>query len=246
MIQAIIIDDEQDSIETLKWKLENYCNDVEVIACFDNPSEGLQYLKQNTPDLVFLDIEMPRLTGFDLLEELGDPIGFEVIFTTAYDNFGIQAVKINAMDYLLKPIQNKELKIAINRFKQKQKSPPIPTNPNTPQTHPSRQGKVGLSSKDSIEFVDPSYIVLCMASSNYTTLFFADGSKRVISKTLKEFEQLLQPYHFYRVHHSHLVNLNAIKEFIKSDGGYLVMQNEMKIPVSKNRKDELLKLLSPV
>ena len=113
MIKAVIIDDETDSIDTLKWKLDNYCSDVEVVASFDNPAEGVNYLKTTAPDLLFLDIEMPMLTGFDVLEELGRDISFDIIFTTAYDNFGIQAVKFSALDYLLKPVQNKELKEAV-------------------------------------------------------------------------------------------------------------------------------------
>ena len=113
MVKAVIIDDEKDSIDTLKWKLENYCPEVGVEACYQQPAEGISYLKKNPVDLLFLDIEMPRLTGFDVLEELGRDIPFDIIFITAYDNFGIQAVKFSALDYLLKPVQNKELKEAI-------------------------------------------------------------------------------------------------------------------------------------
>src|SRR5215213_4756452 len=121
MIKAVIIDDETDSIDTLRWKLKNYCSDVEVMASFESPAEGVDYLKKNPPDLLFLDIEMPMLTGFDVLEELGRDISFDIIFTTAYDNFGIQAVKFSALDYLLKPVQNKELKDAIlKHFKKAQ------------------------------------------------------------------------------------------------------------------------------
>src|SRR5574339_1178806 len=119
MIKAVIIDDEQHSIDTLKWKLENYCPDVVVQAAFDNPAEGVEYLKKTPPDLLFLDIEMPMLTGFDVLEELGRDISFDIIFITAYDNFGIQAVKFSALDYLLKPVQNRELKDAIDKHLKK-------------------------------------------------------------------------------------------------------------------------------
>src|SRR5262245_42756644 len=115
MIKAVIIDDERDSIDTLKWKLENYCTEVGVVASFEKPAEGISYLKAHQVDLLFLDIEMPMLTGFDVLEELGRDISFDIIFITAYDNFGIQAVKFSALDYLLKPVQNKELKEAIDK-----------------------------------------------------------------------------------------------------------------------------------
>ena len=115
MIKAVIIDDERPSIDTLKWKLENYCPEVAVEAAFHNPAEGVDFLKKNETDLLFLDIEMPMLNGFDVLEELGRDVSFDIIFTTAYDNFGIQAVKFSALDYLLKPVQNKELKEAIEK-----------------------------------------------------------------------------------------------------------------------------------
>jgi len=237
MIRAAIIDDEQHSIDTLKWKLENYCPEVQVMAFFDDPAVGVQWLKKNTIDLLFLDIEMPLMNGFDVMEETG-PGNFEVIFITAYDNFGIQAVKINALDYLLKPVQNKELKDAIRKYQQKK-------GKTTAQlSREPLSGRIALASKESIEFVEVSDIVVCMASSNYTTLFMSDGRKRIISRTLKEFEEQLAPYHFYRPHHSHLVNLDRVREYIRTDGGYLVMSNDLKIPISKNRKEELLGLLN--
>lgn len=236
MIKAVIIDDEQHSIDTLKWKLENYCPDVQVQASFDDPSKGVSWLKMNQADLLFLDIEMPLMNGFDVLEELGD-VDFEVIFTTAYENFGIQAVKINALDYLLKPIQNKELKEAVKKFQMKTGRAVAKTG------RDPKPGKIALASKDSIEFVDPDVVIVCIASSNYTTLFLADGRKKLISKTLKEFEEILSPFGFFRPHHSHLINLEKVREYIRTDGGYLVMTNDMKVPISKNRKEELLGLL---
>lgn len=248
MIKAVIIDDEQHSIETLKWKLENYCSDVEVIASFENPADGIDFLKKNTPDLLFLDIEMPMLNGFDVLEELGRDLPFDIIFTTAYDNFGIQAVKFSALDYLLKPVQNKELKEGINKHLKKtnQKIPAEQIDVLLNNVHAERKGKVGkiaLASKETIEFVDPYDIICCEANSNYTNVHMQEGQKKVISKTLKEFEDMLSPYHFFRPHNSYLINLKRVKEFVRGDGGYLVMENKMSIPVSKNRKEELMDLL---
>src|SRR5688572_4169262 len=249
MINAVIIDDEKGSIDTLKWKLENYCPDVNVKASFEVPAEGVSYLKKHPPDLLFLDIEMPMLTGFDVLEELGRNIPFDIIFTTAYDNFGIQAVKFSALDYLLKPVQNKELKESIEKHLKKSRnkipSEQIDTLLNNVQAE--RKGKVGkiaLASKESIEFVDASEIVCCEANSNYTNVYMSQDRKRVISKTLKEFEDMLAPHRFFRPHNSYLVNLNRVREFIRGDGGFLVMENKMKIPVSKNRREELLDLLA--
>ena len=248
MIKAVIIDDEQHSIETLKWKLENYCANVEVLAVFDNPAEGVTYLKNNPPDLLFLDIEMPMLNGFDVLEEMGRDISFDIIFTTAYDNFGIQAIKFSALDYLLKPVQNKELKEAIDKHikKTQQRIPAEQIDVLLNNVHAEKKGKVGkiaLASKESIEFVDAQDIICCEANSNYTNIYMAEGRKRVISKTLKEFEDMLSLHQFFRPHHSFLVNLNRVREFIRGDGGFLVMENKMKVPVSKNRREELLSLL---
>ncbi len=249
MIRAVIIDDEQHSIETLKWKLENYCGNVQVVAAFDSPSEGIRYLKSNATDILFLDIEMPLLNGFDVLEELGRDVPFDIIFTTAYDNFGIQAVKFSALDYLLKPVQNKDLKEAIDKHVKKTGVRPQAVQieallNNVQAQRKGRPGKIALASKESIEFVEPADIIVCISSSNYTTIYLSDGRKKVISKTLKDFEELLEPFRFYRTHNSHLINLERVREFIRGDGGYLVMENKMKVPVSKNRKEKLLELLS--
>jgi len=249
MIKAVIIDDEKDSIDTLKWKLENYCPDVSVISSFEKPADGVSYLKKNPVDLLFLDIEMPMLTGFDVLEELGRDISFDIIFITAYDNFGIQAVKFSALDYLLKPVQNKELKEAIDKHLKKSQQK-IPSEQidlllnNVQAERKGKRGRIALASKESIEFVDPNDIVVCEANSNYTNIYLVEGRKRVISKTLKEFEEMLLQFDFFRPHNSHLINLGRVKEFIRGDGGYLVMENKMRIPVSKNRKEELMQLLS--
>ncbi len=249
MIKAVIIDDEQHSIETLKWKLENYCPEVEVVQTFDQPVRGVEFLKRTPPDLLFLDIEMPMLNGFDVLEELGRDIAFDVIFTTAYDNFGIQAVKFSALDYLLKPVQNKELKDAIEKHLKKAQhkvtSEQIDVLLNNVQAEKKgKVGKIALASKESIEFVDAPDIICCEANSNYTNVYMVENRKRVISRTLKEFEDMLTPHQFFRPHNSFLINLNRVKEFIRGDGGFLVMENKMKIPVSKTKREELLELLA--
>ena len=249
MIKAVIIDDEQHSIDTLKWKLENYCPEVAVQASFNSPADGIKYLKQNPPDLLFLDIEMPMLNGFDVLEELGRDLSFDIIFITAYDNFGIQAVKFSALDYLLKPVQNRELKEAIDKHLKKS-AHKVPSEQievllnNVQAEKRGKVGKIALASKESIEFVDPQQIVCCEASSNYTTIYLSDNRKKVISKTLKEFEDMLSLHQFFRPHNSFLINLRRVNEFIRGDGGYIVMENKMKIPVSKTKKEELMELLA--
>lgn len=244
MITAVIIDDERHSVETLAWKLENYCPEVIVISTFTDPTEGLEYLTATPPQLLFLDIEMPQLNGFELLKRL-NPIPFEVIFTTAYDEFGVRAIKVSALDYLLKPIQVDELKEAVEKHKQKTMKL---TNSqlkvlfsNIQEEQQGRSGKIALATKESIEFVFPEEIIACSSDSNYTMVYLNSGRKKLISRTLKDIEELLSDYQFFRVHHSHLVNLTHVKEFMRHDGGYLVMSNQMTLPVSRSRREELLK-----
>ena len=249
MIKAVIIDDELPSIDTLKWKLQNYCPEVEVVAHFDNPVEGVKYLKASPPDLLFLDIEMPMLNGFDVLEELGRVVPFNVIFTTAYDNFGIRAIKFSALDYLLKPVQNKELKEAVAKHLESKAENHRPEQynlllENVEAEKRGKPSKIALATKESIEFVDPGEIIACTSDSNYTMVYLADGRKHLISRTLKDFEEMLLPHNFYRPHNSHLVNLDKIRKFIRGDGGYLVLKNDMKVPVSKSRREGLLSKLT--
>ncbi len=245
MIKAIIIDDERHSVETLKLKLEKHCPDVEVAASFTDPLEGLARLRENPPDLLFLDIEMPRLNGFELLEQLGK-VSFDVVFTTAYDEFGIRAIKFSALDYLLKPVQVEELKAAIERHSRRSTHNLSSSQlevlfSNIKEEQRGRPGKIALATKESIEFVFPDDIVACSSDSNYTMIYLSDGRKKLISKTLKEFEELLGEFSFFRSHHSHLVNLNHVREFVRADGGYLVMDNKMTLPVSRSRREELLR-----
>jgi len=244
MIKAVLVDDEKHSLATLAWKLEKFCPEVEITGQFSDPHEALQFLQATPPDLVFLDIEMPRLNGFEVLEEFEGQIPFEVIFITAYDEFGIRAVKVNALDYLLKPVQNQELKEAIEKFKRKnsqQLAVLFSSKKEEPATVPDR---IALATKESIEFVSPDEIVLCTSDSNYTMIHLTEGRKKLVSRTLKDVEEWLLPYHFFRAHHSHLVNLKHIKEYMRADGGYLVMSNKMTLPVARNRKDELMKMMN--
>ncbi len=240
MIKAVLVDDEKHPLTTLSWKIEKFCSDVEIVKQFIDPSEALDYLREHQPDILFLDIEMPRLDGFELLEELGD-FSFEVIFTTAYDEFGIRAVKVDALDYLLKPVQNKELKAAIEKYKNKHMEKAEVLFSSKPM---EKKNRIALATKESIQYVLPENIILCSSDSNYTLIYLSDGTKKIISRTLKDVEQWLAPYGFFRAHLSHLVNLQHIKEYVRSEGGYLLLSTGLTLPVARNRKEELLKLLS--
>lgn len=248
MISAIIIDDELDSIETLKWKLDNYCPEVKVQATFNDPTKGLEFLKNNKIDLLFLDIQMPKLNGFDVLQAF-PAINFDIIFTTAYDEFGIQAIKFSALDYLLKPVQVHELEKAVQKHILKNKNIGINQQQidlllkNITLEQSGLPGLIALATKESIEFVHPDEIVACASDSNYTMIHFVDGRKKMIAKTLKEFDLMLSKYHFFRSHHSYLVNLGQVKEYVRTDGGYLIMRNKMTIPISRGKREEFLKIL---
>lgn len=245
MIKAVIIDDEKNCVETLLWKIENYCPNVEVLASFNSPEEGLKFLRENETDLLFLDIEMPNLNGFDVLEALPE-CGFDVIFTTAYDNYGIQAVKFSALDYLLKPVRNRELKEAVERHAHRS----VARDPKTQiesllrnlqaENQTGRPVKITLATKESLELVEPSEILYCESDSNYTLVYLMDGRKKIISRTLGEFEDMLKPFHFCRSHNSFLVNMNVVREYVRTEGGYLILKNGKSIPVSRTKRERLL------
>ena len=244
MIRAIIIDDELSSIETLEWEIEGNCKEVSIVAKCQSAQDGINAIKKHNPDLVFLDIEMPVMNGFELLRKL-EKIDFEIIFTTAYDQFALKAIKANAMDYLLKPIDPDELIQAIEKVKHNRK-PTVSQemleslfeklksqNPNFPS--------IALPTMEGLEFVAVQEIVHCESDSNYTNIYTLKGNHIVVSKTLKEIEESVKNHHFYRVHNSHLVNLIHVKKYRKGKGGSLEMSNGAVIPVSRSRKDELLK-----
>lgn len=244
MIKVVLLDDEKNCLETLLWKLQHFCPEVEVLASFDDPVQCVDFLRENPIDLLFLDIEMPNMNGFDVLEALGGG-KFDVIFTTAYDNYGIQAVKFSALDYLLKPVRNKELIESVQRYTNRTvaRDPKIQIDNllETLRMHDTPESvKITLVTKESLELVRPDEISHCESDSNYTTVFLQDGRKKVISRTLREFEDMLTPFNFYRSHNSYLVNMNLVREYVKTDGGYLLMKNGVIIPVSKTRREKLM------
>jgi two-component system LytT family response regulator len=243
MINAVIIDDEMHSIETLKWKVEKFGEGVHILETFTDPVAGLEYLKSHDIDLLFLDIEMPILNGFELLSRLQD-IHFNVIFTTAYDEFGIKAIKFSALDYLLKPVQPQELQRAIEKHKanasNKISSEQLRVLFSNVEREDKTPARIALATKERIEFVEPREMIACESDSNYTLVYLTEDRKRLISRTLKDFEELLTEHNFFRTHHSHLVNLNHVKEFVRKEGGYLVMSNGMIVPVSRSRREVLL------
>lgn len=248
MLKAIIIDDEINSRKTLDSLLKKYCPEVEVAGIADSVKSGLEQIEKTKPDVVFLDIEMPGGSGFDLLEK-APKINFEVIFTTAYDQYAIQAIKFSALDYLLKPIDVSELKTAIQKI-EKNKKQNIP-NKNLDVfikniQFISSHNKIALPTLDGLMFVQLNQIVRCESDGNYTNFYLTTGEKIMVSKTMKEFEDLLLANNFFRVHNAHIVNLQQIKKYVKGEGGYIIMSDNSQIEVSRRRRDEFLQKLTHV
>jgi two-component system, LytTR family, response regulator len=245
MLRSIIVDDELKSRESLKKMLSRFCQDVEVTALCQNVAEGLEAIDTYKPDVVFLDVQMQRETGFDLLEKLGD-IDFEVIFTTAHMEYAIKAIKFSAIDYLLKPIDIDELRRAIAKVEKKQQR----SNGNLTarleqlvqnlKTSNTESYKLALPTSEGLTFIKVSDILYCRASSNYTEIFMNNGKKHLVSRQLKEYDDLLADHEFFRIHHSYLINLYYVKNYVKGDGGYVIMVDEASLDVSRRRKEAFL------
>lgn len=245
MLQAIIIDDEKDAQEVLLIMLTKHCPQVKVVCCCSSAADGIEAIKKHQPNLVFLDVEMPVQNGFDVLNAFAEKT-FNVIFTTAYNQFAIKAIKYAAFDYLLKPIDTTDLKESIQRFQQQ------PANNTQHQFQLLMQQiqknnlpqKIALHTTDGLQMVMPDEIVRAESLSNYTKIYLQNGQKIMLSKTLKEVEEILEPYNFYRIHNSFVVNLNRIARYVKNDGNYIEMSDGEHIAVARNRKDGFIEKFS--
>jgi len=245
---AIIIDDEPNALVVLNKLLEMHCPQVDVVASLSNSNEGLEKIKLLNPSIVFLDIEMPQMNGFQLLSNL-EQINFHLIFTTAYDQFAVKAFRFNAVDYLLKPIDPEELKKAVQRVAEKPLFLTQQLQHIGEIIHESEKGqlpeRIAFPHAKGYKFITLKDIIYCESESNYTVLHLVGEPKFTVCKTLGEIEEMLTQSHFLRIHRSFLVNTNRIKEFIKSDGGFLIMENRFEIPVSRNKREELGEILKP-
>lgn len=239
--KVVIIEDEHKSREVLKNLLENYCPEVIITGTAECVEKGVELINTVHPDIVFLDIEMQTGTGFDLLQKV-DKLDFNVVFTTAYEQYALKAIKFSALDYLLKPIDINELKHAISKVVskrqiEKEDSRLIELLNNL---KPNKTHKISISTSEDILFIEVSNIIRCEAQGAYTTFYLKDKTKIVASKNLKEYENLLGEYNFFRLHNSHLINLLEVKKFIKSDGGLVEMKDGSRVSISQHRKEEFL------
>ena len=241
MLKAIIIDDEPDCVKLLALQLKMYCQKVEVVAECTSSEAGLLQIKAMQPDLVFLDIEMPVMNGFQLLEKIG-AINFSLVFVTAYDQFAVKAFRFNAMDYLLKPIDGKDLKVAVEKALQ-QKPFPQQLQLLKQQLHGGEKyypGKIALPYQNGVTFTEVKNILYCEAENNYTRFYVVGGQQCVVSKTLGDIQEVLEERNFLRVHRQYLINLDHIKKYVRGEGNYLIMSNDENIPVARNKKEKLV------
>jgi len=245
LIKAIIIDDEQNCIDSLRFDLEKHCKEVNVLESCSSPKQAILSIKKLKPDLVFLDVQMPWMSGFEMLE-LIDEINFAIIFTTAFDQFAAKAFRISAIDYLLKPIDTNDLKEAVRKAAEKilQKSG-TDNIANLLQNikKPEVNQRIAVPGREGYEFIEAGKIIYAKAEGSYTHVFLSDKRKLIISKTLSDIEELLPTEHFQRIHHSTLVNLSHVTHLFKTDGGFVVLDNGEKLVVSKSKKDSLMERL---
>jgi two-component system, LytTR family, response regulator len=244
MIRAILIDDEVHCLETLALLLGRYCKEVEIVEQCRSAKKGLEAIKTHQPDLVFLDIEMPVMNGFELLEQFSE-IPFSVIFCTSYDQYAIKAFRFSALDYLLKPIDPNELVAAVKKVSSK-KNLPMAEQFDLLLKQIKHQGsnfeKIAVPTLEGFELIRADQIIYCEANDNYTFLYLKDKSKAVASRTLKEMQELLSDFkHFERVHNSYVVNMNEVKKYVRGEGGYLLMSDGSTVSISRSRKDSLIK-----
>jgi two-component system LytT family response regulator len=246
MINAILVDDELNNLESLAFLLENDCEGIRVAAKLSSAAEARDWLNDNKADVIFLDINMPGETGFDLLNSLPDK-PFEVVFVTAYNEYALQAIKASALDYILKPVNIDELKLTVTRLKNSVATPATHQQNTDLLEHLLRTvdkkqspSKIALPHLGGISFIEVNDIVSLQADSNYTIIHKRDMQKTVISKTLKDFEDLLDPSRFARIHKSYIVNLEYIKEYSSTDGGLVKMVDGNQWSISRRQLDQFL------
>jgi two-component system, LytTR family, response regulator len=246
MLKAILIDDEENSISSLKEKLLVHCPQVKIITCCNNATNGIEAIDSLQPDIVFLDIEMPVMNGFVMLQQLTYK-NFELIFTTAYDHNAIKAIRYSALDYLVKPIEVEDLKTAVNKAEEKRHhsypNPQIELLVEQLISKKNNFSRIAIPTIEGLQFIRVEDIIYLEASSNYTHIFSAEKKKYIVSHTLKDFEDMLPTDIFIRIHNSYIINKNYVEKYIRGEGGQVVLSNNATLDVSKRKKSEFLKAI---
>jgi two-component system, LytTR family, response regulator len=234
-MKTILIDDERMSLELLTIKLQKIAPELQIVASYQKPEEAIVGIRQHKPDVIFLDIEMPNMNGFDVLDQF-EHHDFDVIFTTAYSQYAIDAIRQSAIDFLLKPIREIELSNAIERLKQKRQAINQPSH----AFLQAQFNKIAIPSSKGIVFVPVQNIVRLESDSNYTVFYLTNRQKLIASRTLKDFEALLVPTGFVRIHRSSMINLTHLQEYIRGEGGTVLMVDGSEIEVSRREKPTLM------
>jgi two-component system LytT family response regulator len=242
MLNILLVDDEKDALEALEWKLNNYIENVNVTTC-NSPLKAVDLINNTKPDVVFLDIQMPEMDGFSLIEAL-DFRDFNLIFTTAHDEFALKAIKVSAIDYLLKPVDKDELLAAMKKIKKSENNSLLENKLQLLLNNLNdNNDKINISADGKVYLLDKEDVIMLKSDKSYTTIFLKSEQQIVVSKTLKEVEKKFQFPEFFRVHNSYLINLNHVKEYLKGLGGELIMTNGLTASISRNRKTELFNKL---
>jgi len=246
-LQAVLVDDEKSSLQSLAYELDAYCPEVEVVQTFKDPEEGLKYLLKSPPEVLFLDIEMPGMNAFELLQQIPE-IKFDVIFVTAYDQFAIKAFEFNAADYVLKPVRKDKLIQAVQKVQDRHQHKMEKTDlealiQNIRVQTRSGLEHIALPTSDGFSMVHINDIAHLQADSNYTWVYLGSQKKYLIAKTLKDMESMLDFPQYFRAHKSHLVNLNHVDKYVRGQGGYLVLRDGTQIPVARTQKSDLMQML---
>ena len=241
MLKAVLIDDDQSNLSALTEKLVKHCPQVEIIAKCDNGQDGIKVIDNLKPDIVFLDIEMPVMNGFVMLQHLTYK-NFELIFVTAYDHYAIQAIRYSALDYLVKPIEIDELKTAVAKAEANRinRSSHLQLDLLLEQLHKKRPQRITIPTTDGLRFINIDDIICLEASNNYTNIYVSANQKFLVSRTLKDFEEMLPSETFLRIHHASIINKNHVDKYIRGDGGQVVMRNGNVLDVSKRKKSDFL------
>lgn len=246
MLRVIIIDDEEQACRALKNMLAFYCRDVEVVAMANDMETGIQAIRTALPDLIFLDIQMPDGSGFDLLQKL-KPVHFRVVFVTAHDHYAIKAIKLSALDYILKPVNPEELMSAVSKAEKLDLETSYHTRLESLGDNLDRKSgsprKLILNTSNMIYAIELDDIIRLEAEQNYTHLYFTNRERLTAAKTLKDFDEMLSGTHFFRVHQSHLINLHFLDRIDKACGGQVILKNNIRVPLSARKKDLLIEAL---
>jgi two-component system LytT family response regulator len=246
LAKIVIIDDQDDSVEKLSFLLHKFCGNLAVSGVANSGKEAIALINKTKPDIVFLDVEMDDMNGFEVLERL-DNTDFKVIFTTAYDKYAIQAIRFSALDYLLKPIQKNDLMAALERAKQQGngvEKQQVSGLVEIAKNKPTQLERIGLTTSDGLVFKNVKEIIHCESDRNYTLVHLVNNEKLLVSKALKEIDETLEGSGFFRIHNSFLINLSHVKKYVRGDGGHVIMSNNKEINVSRSKKDEFLELFS--